>query len=146
MLKTYLRNFKGEILLNIKLDPKLEKDSFLIDVFDEIQISTFNDSRYIWFILAPAIPQLKNWHDLQSVLESKLFFIIRNLSKILSETLNTDKINIAFPGNIESQFHLPIIARYKGDASCPNPVLGDGVASALEKDEIRTKQKLILDL
>ena len=130
---------------SFKLDPKLEKDSFLIDVFDEIQISTFNDSRYIWFILAPAIPQLKNWHDLQPVLEFKLLFITRNLSKILSETLNTDKINIASLGNIVSQFHLHIIARYKGDASWPNPVWGDGVASALEKDEIRTRQKLILD-
>ena len=130
---------------SFKLDPKLEKDSFLIDVFDEIQISTFKDSRYIWFILVPAIPQLKNWHDLQPVLEFKLLFITRNLSKILSETLNTDKINIASLGNIVSQFHLHIIARYKGDASWPNPVWGDGVASALEKDEIRTRQKLILD-
>ena len=130
---------------SFKLDPKLEKDSFLIDVFDEIQISTFKDSRYIWFILVPAIPQLKNWHDLQPVLEFKLLFITRNLSKILSETLNTDKINIASLGNIVSQFHMHIIARYKGDASWPNPVWGDGVASALEKDEIRTRQKLILD-
>ena len=55
-----------------KLDPKLEKDSFLSDVFDEIQIRTINDSRYIWFILVPAIPQLKEWYDLPPALEAKL--------------------------------------------------------------------------
>ncbi|NCF47761.1 MAG: HIT domain-containing protein [Alphaproteobacteria bacterium] len=128
-----------------KLDPKLEKDSFLSDIFDEIQIRIINDSRYIWFILVPAIPQLKEWHDLHPALEAKLLHITRNLSQFLSQTLHTDKINIAALGNIVSQFHLHIIARHKGDASWPNPVWGDGIATALEKDELHARQKLISD-
>ncbi len=109
---------------DFKLDPKLEKDSFLSDVFDEIQIRTINDSRYIWFILVPAIPQIKEWHDLPLALEAKLLHLTRNLSQFLSQKLPTDKINIAALGNIVSQFHLHIIARHKGDASWPNPVWG----------------------
>ena len=130
---------------NFKLDLKLEKDSFLIDFFDEIQIRTINDSRYIWFILVPAIPQLKEWHDLHPALEAKLLHITRNLSQFLSQTLRAEKINIAALGNIVSQFHLHIIARHKGDASWPNPVWGDGIATALESDELHARQKLISD-
>ena len=130
---------------NFKLDLKLEKDSFLIDFFDEIQIRTINDSRYIWFILVPALPQLKEWHDLHPALEAKLLHITRNLSQFLSQTLRAEKINIAALGNIVSQFHLHIIARHKGDTSWPNPVWGDGIATALESDELHARQKLISD-
>ena len=130
---------------DFKLDPKLEKDSFLSDVFEEIQIRTINDSRYIWFILVPVTTQLKEWHDLHPALEAKLLHITRNLSQFLSQTLHTDKINIAALGNIVSQFHLHIIARHKGDASWPNPVWGDGIATALEKDELHARQRLISD-
>ena len=128
-----------------ELDRNLEKDSFLIDVFHEIQIRTINDSRYIWFILVPALPHLKDWHDLQHEHEAKLLYITRNLSQFLSQTLHTDKINIASLGNIVSQFYLHIIARHEGDAGWPNPVWGNGVAKALEANEIHKRQKLILD-
>ena len=139
------QTFEGGIFARFKLDPKLEKDSFLSDIFDEIQIRTINDSRYIWFILVPAKPQIKEWHDLPLALEAKLLHLTRNLSQFLSQKLPTDKINIAALGNIVSQFHLHIIARHKGDASWPNPVWGDGIATALEKDEFHARQKLISD-
>ncbi len=93
----------------------------------------------------PAIPQIKEWHDLPLALEAKLLHLTRNLSQFLSQKIHTDKINIAALGNIVSQFHLHIIARHKGDASWPNPVWGDGIARALEKDELHTRQKLISD-
>ncbi len=77
--------------------------------------------------------------------EVKLLYIIRNLSQFLSQKLYTDKINIASLGNIVTQFHLHIIARHEGDASWPNPVWGNGVAKALEANEIHKRQNLILD-
>ena len=127
------------------LDTQLEKDSFLLNCYDEIQIRTINDGRYIWFILVPAIPGIKDWHDLPEAIEAKLIYLTRRLSMSLSITQKPDKINVAAIGNIVSQFHLHIIARHKGDASWPNPVWGDGMATALEKDELHTRQKLISD-
>ena len=127
------------------LDTQLEKDSYLLDCYDEIQIRTINDGRYIWFILVPAIPGIKDWQDLPEAIEAKLIYLTRRLSMSLSITQKPDKINVAAIGNIVSQFHLHIIARHKGDASWPNPVWGDGMATALEKDELHTRQKLISD-
>ena len=71
-----------------ELDRNLEKDSFLIDVFHEIQIRTINDSRYIWFILVPALPHLKDWHDLQHGTEAKpsLAFINNKKPQPVSES------------------------------------------------------------
>ena len=128
-----------------KLDPRLENDSILIDVFEEIQIRTIKDSRYIWFILVPTIFGLKEWHNLPYPLEANLLFITRNLSQFLSERLDTTKINIASIGNFVSQFHLHVVARHKDDASWPNTVWGDGITSKLGKEEIRIRQKLIKD-
>lgn len=128
-----------------KLDSRLENDSILIDVFEGIQIRTINDSRYIWFILVPNISKLKEWHDLPRPLEANLLFFTRNLSHFLSKTLNTTKINIASLGNVVSQFHLHIVARYKDNPSWPNPVWGDGITLELKKDEIHMRKKLIKD-
>ena len=126
-----------------KLDQRLEDNSFLIDIFDDIQIRVFNDSRYFWYILVPTISELKDWHDLPIKVEKNLLIYTRKLSQFLSQTQNADKINIASIGNIVSQFHLHVIARHKDDAKWPHPVWGDPITSALSQNDLEIRKYLI---
>ena len=118
---------------NFKLDQRLEDNSFLIDIFEDIQIRVFNDFRYFWYILVPTISELKDWHDLPIKVEKNLLIYTRKLSQFLSQTQNADKINIASIGNIVSQFHLHVIARHKDDAKWPHPVWGGDYISLIAK-------------
>ena len=118
---------------NFKLDQRLEDNSFLIDIFKDIQIRIFNDSRYFWYILVPTISELKDWHDLPIEVEKNLLIYTRKLSQFLSQTQNADKINIASIGNIVFQFHLHVVARHKDDAKWPHPVWGDPIIAALSQ-------------
>ena len=127
------------------LDTQLEKDSYLLDCYDEIQIRTINDGRYIWFILVPAIPGIKDWQDLPEAIEAKLIYLTRRLSMSLSITQKPDKINVAAIGNIVSQFHLHIVVRYKNDASWPKPIWGYGEGGALTDETLKIRQTLISD-
>lgn len=126
-----------------KLDQRLEDNSFLIDIFEDIQIRVFNDSRYFWYILVPIIFELKDWHDLPIKVEKNLLIYTRKLSQFLSQTQNADKINIASIGNIVSQFHLHVIARHKDDAKWPQPVWGDPITSALSQNDLEIRKYLI---
>ena len=62
-----------------KLDQRLEDNSFLIDIFEDIQIRVFNDSRYFWYILVLTISELKDWHDLPIQVKKIWLFIQGNL-------------------------------------------------------------------
>ena len=66
---------------NFKLDQRLEDNSFLIDIFEDIQIRVFTDSRYFWYILVPTIYELKDWHDLPIKAEINLVIYTRKLSQ-----------------------------------------------------------------
>ena len=128
---------------NFKLDQRLEDNSFLIDIFGNIQIRVFNDSRYFWYILVPTISELKDWHDLPIKVEKNLLIYTRKLSQFLSQTQNADKINIASIGNIVSQFHLHVVARHKDDAKWPHPVWGDPIIAALSQNDLEIRKYLI---
>ena len=128
---------------NFKLDQRLEDNSFLIDIFKDIQIRIFNDSRYFWYILVPTISELKDWHDLPIEVEKNLLIYTRKLSQFLSQTQNADKIKIASIGNIVSQFHLHVIARHKDDAKWPHPVWGDPIIAALSQNDLEIRKYLI---
>lgn len=49
---------------------------------------------------------------------------IKNVAKGFKEITKADKLNIATIGNIVSQLHIHIVARYKTDKLFPKPVWG----------------------
>jgi diadenosine tetraphosphate (Ap4A) HIT family hydrolase len=49
--------------------------------------------------------------------------------EIFKKEFNPDKINIGALGNVVSQFHFHVIARYKNDRAWPNSIWGTSVKS-----------------
>jgi diadenosine tetraphosphate (Ap4A) HIT family hydrolase len=54
----------------------------------------------------------------------KMNLEIKIVAKTLKLETNADKLNIATIGNVVSQMHIHVIARYKNDKLFPKPVWG----------------------
>ena len=121
-----------------QLDATLARDTVEVTRFTLCRVLIMNDARYRWVILVPARPGLVEIHDLTPQDRQVLMAEMMQISTSLDELYKPDKINIGALGNIVSQLHIHIIARFKGDPAWPGPVWGHGDAvpyapDALEK-------------
>ncbi len=105
-----------------KLDKILENDCFLIKDLELSKLLLMNNKLYPWLILVPQRPDMMEIIDLNCNDQQTLLKEINYVSKIIKNIYKPDKLNIANLGNIVSQLHIHIIARYKNDNSFPKPV------------------------
>ena len=111
------------------LNAQLEKDSFLLGDLSLCQIRLFNNSNYPWLLLIPKINQMSEIFDLPLEDQNLLQQEIVSLGSRLKQATGCDKINIGILGNIVSQLHVHIIARFKHDHSWPRAVWGSETIS-----------------
>ena len=109
---------------DFSLDERIETDSILIGDLPLCKFLLMNDSNYPWFLLVPRRVEIKEIFDLAEDDREQLDFETVEVSKFIKSSFNPEKINIASLGNIVSQFHVHIIARYTDDISWPDPVWG----------------------
>ena len=109
---------------DFSLDERIESDSILIGDLPLCKFLLMNDSNYPWFLLVPRRVEIKEIFDLSEDDREQLDFETVEASKFIKSSFNPEKINIASLGNIVSQFHVHIIARYTDDISWPDPVWG----------------------
>lgn len=120
----------------IELHPQLEKDCLILGEFTLCTLLLLNDSNYPWFILLPNRQGISEIHHLASEDQQQLITESSYLSQSLEQIFQPDKLNIAALGNIVPQLHVHHIARFKDDASWPNPVWGAVPASPYEIEKI----------
>lgn len=82
------------------------------------------DANYPWFILVPDRENITEIFELSEEDQQRLVTESSKLSAVLSEQFNADKINVAALGNVVSQLHVHVIARYQTDPAWPAPVWG----------------------
>ena len=114
-----MRSEKGFLL-----NEKIEEDSIFIGDLPLCKFLLVNDSNYPWFLLVPRIENIKELYDLSEGDRAQLDFETVEVSKFIQSSFKPEKINIASLGNIVSQFHVHIVARYTDDISWPDPVWG----------------------
>ncbi|MEO5624537.1 MAG: HIT domain-containing protein, partial [Dokdonella sp.] len=64
--------------------------------------------------------------DLDEADRHSLLGELSAIGRVLEAQLQPHKINIAALGNVVSQLHVHVIARYTNDAAWPQPVWGHG--------------------
>jgi len=106
------------------LDKTLEQDSALITELKLCQVRLINNADFPWLILVPKLPGIVEITDLCNSEYNLLNQETRLVATALQGTTNPDKLNIATIGNVVSQMHIHIIARYKNDSLFPKPVWG----------------------
>lgn len=133
------------------LDERLEADSLYVTSHDDIQIRVMNDARYVWILLVPEIADVTELHDLPSHKQQILMRLAASIgtgikANPLPASPAITKINTALIGNMVSQLHLHIVGRQPDDDAWPAPVWGHGTAIKLDKDSIKQRRQLILNI
>ncbi len=129
------------------LDEQLKRDCFAIGELENSTLLLMNNSLFPWVVLVPkADYALVEFTDLKTETAHLVLDEIMLVSKAMQEIFNPKKMNIATLGNIVSQLHIHIIARFESDAAWPKPVWGNGseVYNESEKDNIifKIREKL----
>lgn len=91
------------------------------------------DANYPWLILVPALPGLRDLHELSADWYPTVMQEISRASAALSDLFDPAKINVAALGNSVPQLHIHVIARQTDDPAWPKPVWG--AVPALEYDD-----------
>ena len=126
-----------------ELDKKLQADTFFIKDLEISRLLLMNDSNYPWLILVPRKAGLIELNDLSFFEQTEVLHEINIVGKVLKENFKADKLNIANLGNVVSQLHIHVIARFKNDVAFPKSVWG---AVAAKPYEEKAAQKLINEL
>jgi len=121
--------------VTFELHPQLAADCYRVKKLKICRVLMMNDSRFLWTILVPELPHLKELHDLPREHRVDVLEDIDRVSRALEFMAAADKINVAALGNQVSQLHIHVIARSVNDAAWPAPVWGVGEAVPYAMDE-----------
>lgn len=110
------------------LDPRLAADTRPVARWGLSDVLLMNDARFPWVILVPRIAGVTEWFDLAEGERATLLNETLALGKAMQTLFNAEKINTAALGNVVSQLHVHVVARYARDAAWPAPTWGFGTA------------------
>lgn len=120
-----------------KLHPQLEKDTIIVRNLKLCQLLLMNNCFYPWLILVPRRPDLVEITDLSNDNQIDLLAEINLVSRLMQKIFNPDKLNIAALGNIVSQLHIHVIARFKNDRTFPKPVWVDNHIETYDQEQVK---------
>jgi len=121
---------------NFKLDSQLQNDSIFLKENSLFQWRLLKNSSNPWILIIPKIEGVKEISDLDDETLQKLSLEIKSASRVLEKDFSPDKINIGALGNIVSQLHIHVIARYKIDHAWPGPIWGTEAKFVQKKFDI----------
>lgn len=108
------------------LDPRLAADTHPVGDLALCSVLLMDDARFPWLILVPRRPNLSELTDLTSEEARLAFEEIRIAVGVVQALARPDKVNVAALGNVVSQLHIHVVARFRSDPAWPGPVWGVG--------------------
>lgn len=106
------------------LDERLANDSTRLAEDDLCQLRLMHDARWPWLLLIPTVAGISEVFDLPPTQQHQLWQTSGQVAHTLKSVLQADKINLAALGNVVSQLHVHVIARFHDDPAWPAPVWG----------------------
>jgi len=114
--------------MTFALDPRLQADTIPLGDMALCRVLLMNDSRFPWLILVPRRAGLVEITDLTPSERRALVEEAALATDRLKLLTGANKINIGALGNVVSQLHVHVVARFESDSAWPGPVWGKGVA------------------
>lgn len=118
------------------LDLRLQQDTLALGDFPLCRLLLSNDANYPWFILVPRVEGISEVFDLDAAQQQQLWQETSLLAEHLKISLGADKMNVATLGNVVSQLHMHVIARFKSDVAWPAPVWGKVAALPYNEQQV----------
>lgn len=111
----------GRIIMSFTLDHRLENSSFKIMELALSEVRLKDNKNYPWIILVPRVENnITEIFQLSEDQKITLMKEISHISKYMQSYFKPDKLNIGALGNIVSQLHIHVIARFKNDLLWPH--------------------------
>ena len=106
--------------MDITIDPRITSTCFTLADWPLCRVFLKNNADYPWFILVPRQENIEEIDQLPQALQHTLIDEISRLSEIVKSHFQPDKLNIATLGNIVSQLHIHVVARFEEDNLWPH--------------------------
>lgn len=133
-------------MTDFKLDERLASDTVEVCEFKLSKLLLMNDKRYPWLILVPMVDKKQfEIHHLSKENQLILLDEITKVSEFMEDLFHPIKLNVGALGNIVSQMHIHIVARFEIDDAWPKPVWGYGERERYNPKEITTVIDHIID-
>jgi diadenosine tetraphosphate (Ap4A) HIT family hydrolase len=108
------------------LDPRIAADSDEICDLTLCQARLHHDARYPWLLLIPRRAGVSELFDLAPADRAVLAEEAAAAGQVLKDVTRCDKINIGSLGNVVSQLHVHVTARFQDDPAWPRAAWGYG--------------------
>ncbi len=115
-----------------KLNERIDNDTFEICDLSLCKVLLMNDANYPWILLVPIVADITELHHLSMDQQTKVLQDINAASKIMEDMFQPKSLNVAALGNVVSQLHIHIVARFEEDATWPGPIWGQKPAVPYE--------------
>ena len=123
-----------------ELDERLSKSSIKIIELGLSEVRLKDNTQYPWLILIPRVDNtVVELFQLSDVHQIELMNEISRVSRCMNHFFRPDKINVGALGNMVSQLHIHIVARYKNDSLWPHSVWQSHLVENPYSDEAREK-------
>ncbi len=107
-----------------ELHSQLAADTHPVAAFDLCELRLMDDANYPWLILVPRLAAAHELIDLDATQRHALTDEVDRASRVLRDAFHPHKLNVAALGNLVSQLHVHVIARFEQDPAWPSPVWG----------------------
>lgn len=118
------------------LDHRLEADTRTVGDLALSRLLMMRAVDHPWVILVPRRPGAVEILDLAAADRAALFDEITTVAEALRAETGAHKLNIAALGNVVSQLHVHVVARFRDDPAWPNPVWGRPAVRPLGADAL----------
>lgn len=118
------------------LHPQLAADTHHVASFALCDMLLMDNRLHPWLILVPRVADAVEWFDLAPDDQHRLLDECARAGDALKALHSPDKLNIAALGNVVSQLHVHVIARFRDDAAWPKPVWGAAPAERYTPDAL----------
>lgn len=127
--------------MSFVLDRTLEKDSVFVADLPLCQVRLLKNASWPWVMLVPRRNGMRDTIDLSTEEQQQLMDEIARVSFIMRTLFKPHKLNVANLGNVISQLHVHVVARYENDPAWPGPIWGSG----FNKEYDTAEQSRIID-
>ena len=111
-----------------QLHAQLAQDTHPVAHLRLSELRLMDDANHPWLILVPRVADAVELVDLDATQQAALLAEINLASHALRAAFKPHKLNVAALGNVVSQLHVHVIARFADDIAWPRPVWGTASA------------------
>lgn len=104
------------------LDKRIDSSCITLTDWPLSRVLLKNNADYPWFILVPRVDNIQEMGQLPQPLGHQLMDEISQLSSLVRSLCKPDRLNVAALGNMVSQLHVHVVARFIDDKLWPHAI------------------------